>query len=82
MYAKLSKREFNKPEVKYLGHIVGCDGIKLKARKLAAVAEWPAPTNVHELRCFLGLNNYFRKFVQGYAARTKPLTTMFKKAVK
>ena len=81
-YAKLTKCEFNQPEVKYLGHIVGRDGIKLDSQKLAAVQEWPAPNNIHQLRCFLGLTNYFRKFVQGYAARAKPLTGLLKKTAR
>ena len=69
-------------QVKYLGHIVGCDGVKLASQRLAAVKDWPAPTDVHTLRCFLGLTNYIRNFVQGYAARVKPLTSLIKKHAK
>ena len=77
-YACLAKCEFAKPEIKFLGHIVGADGIKVNAAKIAAVEEWPAPTDVHKVRSFLGLANYFRKFIQGYAKLAAPLTDLTK----
>jgi hypothetical protein len=64
--------------IKFLGHIVGADGIKVNLEKIAAVEDWPAPTNVHKLRSFLGLANYFRKFIQGYAKFAAPLTELTK----
>ena len=63
LYAKLSKCEFFKSELPVLGHIVGRDGIKVDPRKVEAVANWEAPTNISELRSFTGLTNYFRKFL-------------------
>ena len=77
-YACLAKCEFAKPEIKFLGHIVGADGIKVNPAKIAAVEEWPAPTDVHKVRSFLGLANYFRKFIQGYAKLAAPLTDLTK----
>ena len=81
LFAKLLKCEFNRPEVKYLGHIVNGAGIQPDRQKIAAVADWPVPKDVHELRCFLGLTNYFGKFVQGYAGRVSPLTKLPRKGV-
>ena len=52
LFAKLSKTEFNRPEVKYLGHIVRRAGIQPDRQKIAAVADRPVPKDVHELRCF------------------------------
>lgn len=74
LYAKLAKCSFFKDELAYLGHIVGRHGLKVDPSKVTTVANWPIPTNVHELRSFLGLANYFRKFVANYSALTAPLT--------
>ena len=63
-FAKLSKCDFNRNELLYLGHIIGADGIKVDPAKIATVASWPAPRDLQQLRCFLGLTNYFRKFIQ------------------
>ena len=79
-YACLQKCEFAKPEIKFLGHIVGAEGIKVNPAKIAAVNDWPQPTNVHHVRSFLGLANYFRKFIQGYAKLAAPLTDLTKTA--
>ena len=73
LYVKRSKCEFNMPEVHYLGHIVSADGIKVDPRKTQVVNEWPQPRNVKEVRSFLGLANYFRRFVQGYGKMVLPL---------
>ena len=76
LYAKLKKCDFNKPELLYLGHIIGRDGIKVDPAKISCIKDWPKPKNVHELRSFLGLANYFRKFVMAYSIRTAPLTKL------
>ena len=67
-FAKLPKCTFNKPEVRYLGHVVGRHGLKVDPDKIKKVADWPQPKDVHQIRQFLGLTNYFRKFVKDYAA--------------
>lgn len=74
--AKLSKCDFNKPELKFLGHIVGRDGLKVDESKVAVVRNWPTPTDVSSLRSFLGLANYFRRFIQGYSSLVAPLTRL------
>jgi hypothetical protein len=73
MYARLRKCEFNQQEVKYLGHIINCEGRRPDPEKVAVVNDWPQPRNVHELRSFLGLTNYFRKYMQRYAKIAAPL---------
>jgi hypothetical protein len=80
-YAKASKCAFFQKELEYLGHIVGQDGIRADPRKLGKVPEWPAPTNLHELRSFLGFANYFRKYIKGYSALVNPLTELMKRTV-
>ena len=49
--------------------------------KIAAVSSWPVPKDLHEMRNYLGLTNYFRKFVQGYATRCRSLTNLTRKSV-
>ena len=75
-YAKASKCTFCSSELEYLGHIVGRDGIKVDPRKVSAVVDWPIPKDVHQVRSFLGLANYFRRFIQGYSTMVGPLTSL------
>ena len=82
LYAKLKKCDFNKPELLYLGHLIGRDGIKVDPAKIACIESWPRPANVHEIRSFLGLANYFRRFVMAYSIRAAPLTKLTGKNVK
>jgi len=77
--AKLSKCEFNKPELAFLGHIVGRDGIKVDPAKIAVIQKWPLPKNLKELQAFLGLGNYFRKFVRHFSTLVAPLTALTSK---
>jgi hypothetical protein len=67
LYAQLPKCDFGLSELKFLGHIVGEAGVRPDPDKVRAVQEWPEPSNAAELRSFLGLAQYFRKFIQGYA---------------
>ena len=76
LYAQHKKCEFNKPELKYLGFIVGRDGVKVDPEKTKVVRDWATPSTVKELQAFLGLSNYFRKFIQGYSAMVAILTTL------
>lgn len=78
LYAKRSKCDFHQPEVKFLGHIVGQGVIKVDPTKVATVTAWPEPKTVAELRSFLGLANYFRRFMQGYSSRVAPLHDLTK----
>ena len=74
--AKLSKCEFSKPEIHFLGHVVGRDGIKVDPTKIAVIAKWLRPKNLKELQAFLGLGNYFRKFVRHFSTMVAPLTAL------
>jgi hypothetical protein len=76
LYAKLVKCAFFRTELAYLGHIVGRDGLRVDPNKIKVVEEWPTPTSVHDVRRFLGLANYFRKFIQGYSNLAAPLTAL------
>ena len=74
--AKLAKCSFCKKEVKYLGHIVSDEGVKVDPEKTDTVLQAPAPSNKRELRSFLGLLNYYRKFIEDYAAIAAPLSRL------
>ena len=77
-YAKREKCSFNRTEVKLLGHTVGRYGLKVDDSKIQVVKDWPIPKDLQQ---FLGLTNYFRKFIQGYSSLTAPLTSFMKKDV-
>ena len=68
LYAKLSKCSFFQPQVEFLGFMVGRNGISMEHSKIKAVLDWPAPENRKQLMSFLGLANYYRKFIKDHAA--------------
>jgi len=82
LYAKLSKCEFWLSEVTFLGHVISKEGVKVDPQMVKAVIEWPRPTNITEIRSFLGMAGYYRRFVQDFAGIALPLTHLLRKATK
>ncbi|XP_068666698.1 uncharacterized protein [Aristolochia californica] len=81
LYVKREKCSFALKEVSFLGHWIGDGRIWMDKAEVHAIAKWEVPTKVTELRSFLGLVNYYRRFIEGYSQRAAPLTNLLKKNV-
>ena len=77
---KKEKCSFSLGEVGFLGHRIKDGKLMMDESKIKAIQEWDPPTKVPQLRSFLGLVNYYRRFIKGYSARAAPLTDLLKKS--
>ena len=81
-YAHPDKCEFFQKEVSFLGHVVSEKGVAVQQHKVASVSNWPQPRNKKDVRAFLGLTGYYRKFIPEYSAIAAPLTDLTRETVK
>ena len=82
LYAKFSKYEFWLDQVAFLGHVVSKDGIQVDPKKIEAITELSRPTTVTEVRSFLGLAGYYRRFVKYFSKIAAPLIRLTQKNAK
>jgi hypothetical protein len=79
LYAKFSKCEFWISEAPFLGHIISNGGISVDPAKVKEIVMWSVPTTVTEIRSFLGLAGYYRRFIEGFSKIAKPMTSLLEK---
>ena len=79
LYANGEKSDFAHEEIEFLGHVVTRDGIKPDMKKVKAIQEWKRPSTQKGLRSFLGLANYYRRFIRDFSKLARPLSDLLKK---
>ncbi len=79
LYAKFSKCEFWLRQVGFLGHILNQEGVAVDPEKVKAILDWKPPANVTDVRSFLGMAGYYRRFIEGFSTVAKPITQLLKK---
>nr|GFD43058.1 putative reverse transcriptase domain-containing protein [Tanacetum cinerariifolium] len=79
---KFSKCEFWIPKVQFLGHVIDSQGIHVNPAKIKSVKDWASPMSPTEIRQFLCLMGYYRRFIEGFSKTTKPMTKLTQKKVK
>ena len=82
MYAKFSKYEFWLTEMRFLGHVVSASGVSVDPEKVEAVMSWERLKSVFEIRSFLGLAGYYRRFIEDFSRLATPMTRLTRKEVK
>jgi len=79
LFVKKEKCDFASAEIMFLGHLVSVDQVRMDPMKVQAIVEWAAPATVSDLRSFLGLANYYRRFIKDYSKVAAPLSDLLKK---
>lgn len=79
LFAKLEKCEFDKSSVEFLGHVISGIGISTDPKKIKSIEEWPTPTCTKDVQRFVGLCNYYRRFVKNFSIIARPLHNLTKK---
>ncbi|GJW19818.1 putative reverse transcriptase domain-containing protein [Tanacetum coccineum] len=82
LYAKFSKCEFWIPKVQFLGHVIDSQGIHVDPAKIKSIKDWASPKSPMEIHQFLGLDGYYRRFIEGFSKISKPMTKLTQKKVK
>jgi len=78
LHANMTKCSFYQHSIEFLGHIVSGNGISMDPKKVQAVVDWPSLTNKHDVRAFLGLAGYYRRFIDNFSSIAAPLTDLLR----
>jgi hypothetical protein len=76
LYAKLRKCSFYQEQIHYMGHIILKDGIVVDPEKIESITEWSTPKKVMEVRYFMGLDGYYKRFIVGFSRIAHPITSL------
>ncbi|GJY00360.1 putative reverse transcriptase domain-containing protein [Tanacetum coccineum] len=82
LYAKFSKCEFWLSKVQFLGHVIDSEGIHVDPAKIESIKDWASPKTPTEIRQFLGLAGYYRRFIEGFSKIARPMTKLTQKSMK
>ncbi|GKA63587.1 putative reverse transcriptase domain-containing protein [Tanacetum coccineum] len=80
LYAKFSKCDFWLSKVQFLGHVIDSEGIHVDPAKIESIKDWESPKTPTEIRQFLGLAGYYRRFIEGFSKIAKPMTKLTQKS--
>ena len=82
IFAKFSKCDFFKDKIQYLGHVVTKEGISVDPEKIRAIKDWSVPKDVTDVRYFMEIIGYYRRFIEGFSSIENPITSFQKKGKK
>ena len=82
LYAKLSKCDFYRDRIQYLGHIISEEVISVEPDKIEAIMNCPTPRNVIDVRSFMGLAGYYMRFIEGFSKVAHAITSLQRKGIK
>jgi hypothetical protein len=82
LYANFSKCDFFQKKIHYLGHVISKEGVVVDPNKIRSIMEWPTPKDISDIRSFMGLVGYYRRFIKGFSKIGFPITALQKKRVK
>ena len=76
IFAKFSKCDFFKDKIQYLGHVVTKEGIFVDPKNIRAIEDWPVPKDVMDVRYFMGITSYYRRFIEGFSRIANLITSL------
>jgi hypothetical protein len=82
LYTKFDKCDFYHKEIQYLGHFISSEGIVVDPKKIKSIMEWVVPKDVANIRSFMGITDYYRRFIEGFSKVAYPITSLQKKGTK